>query len=199
MKRSRVCRSTGFTLIELLIALLLLSLLALMSYFSLQAVLDARDQVASETEKWRHVEAFLARFENDVEMAAPRSVRSESDHAPAWVGRIPAAAGPQLEMSRFASAEGLDAPRRLAYTLNPAHEVELWLWPGLDVAKGVPPARYPVLRGVTTFQIQYLNGDRVWVDSWPAAAGDAAIPRAVKLRLLLVSGEAIMRVFALDA
>lgn len=199
MKRSARARVTGFTLIELLTALLVLSLLALLSYRSLEAVLDARDQVASETEKWRHVESFLARFERDVAMAAPRPVRGDSGPTPAWVGRRAAASGPQLELSRFASAEGADSPRRLAYTLNPQHEVELWLWPGLDVAKDVQPARYAVLRGVSTFDIEYLNGDRVWVDAWPAAVDDAAIPRAVKLRILLVSGESIMRVFALHA
>jgi len=199
MKGSRQCRAIGFTLIELLTALLVLSLMAVMSYRSLSAVLDARDQVAVETEKWRYVEAFLARFERDVEMAAPRSVRGASGSSPAWVGRIPGTPGPQLELSRFASAEGADTPRRLAYTLNPGHEVELWLWPGLDVAKDVQPARYPVLRGVTSFDIQYLNGDRVWVEAWPAVDDDAAIPRAVKLRILLASGEAIVRVFALDA
>jgi len=199
MKRSPPFRVLGFTLIELLTALLVLSLLALMSYRSLSAVLDARDQVASETEKWRHMEAFLARFERDVEMAAPRSVRGETDQVPAWLGRLPDAPGPRLEMSRFASAEGTDTPRRLAYTLTAGHDVELWLWPGLDVARGVQPARYPVLRGVTVFEIQYLNGERAWVDFWPAAATDTAIPRAVKLRIQLASGESIVRVFALDA
>ena len=199
MKRSRPFRALGFTLIELLTALLVLSLLALMSYRSLEAVLDARDRVAIETEKWRHVEAFLSRFERDVEMAAPRSVRGETDHVPAWVGRLPDAPGPRLEMSRFASAEGTDTPRRLAYTLNQDNEVELWLWPGLDVARGVQPARYAVLRGVTEIEIQYLDGDRAWVDSWPVAPGDAAIPRAVKLHIQLASGEVIERVFALHA
>jgi general secretion pathway protein J len=42
----------GFTLIELLSALLILSLVAVMSFRGLAAVLDARDRVAQETEKW---------------------------------------------------------------------------------------------------------------------------------------------------
>ena len=62
----------GFTLIELLTALLVLSLLALMSYRGLGAVLDAREHVKYETDKWRRVAVFFARFERDVELAAPR-------------------------------------------------------------------------------------------------------------------------------
>jgi len=78
-------RCRGFTLIELLVALLILSALALMSYRGLGAVLDARVHVTRETDKWRHVATFFARFERDVQLAAPRSVRGLSGTA-AWLG-----------------------------------------------------------------------------------------------------------------
>ncbi len=80
MKRAR-----GFTLIEVMSALLVLSLLALMSYRGLGAVLDAREHVKQETDKWRQVAAFFARFERDVELAAPRPVRTNDGIAPAWL------------------------------------------------------------------------------------------------------------------
>ncbi len=189
----------GFTLIELLTALLILSLLALMSYRSLGAVLDAREHVTSEADKWRQVASFFARFESDVYLVAPRPVRTASGSAPAWLGRPDATPGPRLVVSRFASLEGMDSPRRVAYALNEKQEIELWLWPGLDVASDVLPARYPVLSGVTTFEFQYLNADRAWVDAWPTSPNDAAIPRAVRLRIVLASGEEIVRVFALNS
>lgn len=192
-------RRGGFTLIELLTALLILSLLALMSYRSLGAVLDAREQVTREADKWRHVASFFARFERDVQLVAPRPVRSASGDAPAWLGRPNATPGPRLELSRFASAEGMDAPRRVAYALNARQEIELWLWPGLDVAPDVLPARYPVLAGVTTFEVQYLDDRRAWRNAWPTAPTDAAIPRAVRLHLVLASGEDVVRVFALNS
>lgn len=189
----------GFTLIDLLTALLILSLLALMSYRSLGAVLDAREHVTREADKWRQVSSFFARFERDVQLVAPRPVRSASGSAPAWLGRPATTSGPRLEISRFASAEGVDTPRRVAYTLNEKQEIELWLWPGLDVTPDVLPARYPVLGGVTTFEFQYLNADRAWVGAWPTSPVDAAIPRAVRLRIVLASGEDIVRVFALNS
>lgn len=189
----------GFTLIELLTALLVLSLLALMSYRGLGAVLDARAHVRQETAKWQHVAAFCARFEQDVQMAAPRPVRTASGNAPAWLGQPVTASGPLLEFSRFASDEGVDKPRRVGYGLNEKkQEIELWLWPGLDVPPDVLPARYPVLRGVAQFELQYLNAGLAWVNTWPTSPSDAAIPRAVRLRIVLASGEQIVRVFALN-
>lgn len=189
----------GFTLIELLTAMLILSLLALMSYRGLGAVLDARERVAGETDKWQRVSSFFARFERDIQMAAPRPVRGVPGNSPAWLGSSSTISGARLEFSRFGSAESRDAPRRLAYQINEKQEIELWLWPGLDVAPGTLPARYAVLAGVTKFELQYLDADLAWVDAWPMSARDAAIPRAVKLRITLVSGEEIVRVFALGS
>ena len=189
----------GFTLIEVLAALLVLSLLALMSYRGLGAVLDARQHVTQETEKWRRVANFFARFEQDVLLAAPRPVRTATGTVAAWRGRADVTPEPRLEFSRFASAEGVDTARRLAYRLNDRQEVELWSWPGLDIAPNVSPARYPVLAGVTQFELQYLNAGLVWVNVWPAAAFDPPIPRAVQVRIVLASGEEIVRVFALHS
>lgn len=197
MKTSAGYSTRGFTLIELLAALLILSVLALMSYRGLGAVLDAREHVTRETDKWRRVAAFVARFERDVKMAAPRPVRSASGTAPAWRGIPSATSAPLVEFSRFASVEGMDNARRLAYRLNDRQEIELWLWPGLDIAPGALPARYPVLADVTAFELKYLDANLAWVDGWPGSAVDAPIPQGVRLRIVLASGEEIVRVFGL--
>ena len=175
-------KARGFTLIELLSALLILSLLAVMSFRGLGAVLDARDQVAQETEKWKRVAAFLSRFQRDVQLSAPRPLR---------------AAAQRLEFSRFATAEGVDAPRRVGYELNASREIEILLWPGPDVAPDAQPARYAVLSEVAQFELQYLDTKLAWVDAWPGSERDPPLPRAVRLRLVLTSGEELTRVFAL--
>jgi general secretion pathway protein J len=90
---------------------------------------------------------FFTRFKRDVELASPRPVRSVTGLAPAWRA-ADARQRPRLEFSRFASAEGVDTARRIGYRLNEKQEIELWLWPGLDVAPDISPARYPVLAGV---------------------------------------------------
>ena len=179
---AKQARPGGFTLIELMSALLILSLLAVMSFRGLGAVLDARDQVGQETEKWKRVAAFYSRFQRDVQLSAPRNVL--------------AAAG-RLEFTRFATAEGIDAPRRVAYRLNENHEIELSLWPGLDVAPNATPARYAVLPAVAQLELRYLDSDLAWVDAWPSSQRDPPLPRAVRLRMVLASGEDLVRVFSL--
>ena len=199
MKSMRGDRARGFTLIELLTALLILSLLALMSYRGLGAVLDAREHVKQETEKWRSVASFFARFERDALLAAPRPVRAAYGDAPAWRGSPAATPEPRLEFSRFASVPGVDTARRLAYWLNEKQEIELWLWSGLDIPPNGVPVRYPLLGGVAKFEVDYLTAGLAWVDTWPAAVLDSPIPRAVRLRVALVSGEEIVRIFELGS
>ena len=182
-----------------LTALLMLSLLAVMSYRGLVAVLDARAQVSQETADWRRLEAFYRRFEEDVLLASPRPARGTPASALPWLGRPPAADGPRLEFIRFSALEGDDQTRRVAYVLNGSQEIELWLWPGAGATPNVSPARYAVLRGVTRLELEYLGGDLLWKDRWPASPGDAAIPRAVRLKIVPASGSEIVRVFALNA
>lgn len=189
----------GFTLVELLVALVILSLLAMMSWRGLDAVLDTRSHVLAETRKWQAVSAFCLRLERDLAMAAPRSSRNGGGHAPAWLGRPQGQAGPRLEISRFASPGGPDSPRRIAYQLNDRQQVELWLWSGLDVAPGEQPARHPVLGDVRALEFDYLDERLEWMPAWPASPASPVMPRAVRLQLVLGTGERIVRVFAVDA
>lgn len=193
--RSRV---PGFTLVELLVALLIFSLLAFMSYRGLGAMLETRSRVAHETEKWQRLESFFTRFARDVRLASPRPVRTASGIAPAWLG-IPTenAPGLRLEFSRFAAISGTDRPRRMAYVLDAHHDIELWVWPGLDMPAGTAPQRYPVLERVSHFTLQYMDPRGVWVNSWPYKPGAPAIPLAVRISVELVSGQRIVRIFAL--
>lgn len=172
-------RARGFTLIELMSALLILSLLALMSFRGLGAVLEAREQVGAQTAKWRSVAAFFARFQHDLQLSVPR---------PAL------ATAASLEFERFASAEGRDAQRRVGYRMNGKQEIELLLWP----AAGGAPERYPALRAVAQFELAYLDDKLAWVEAWPRTERDAPLPKAVRVRIVLASGEDLVRVFAVQ-
>jgi general secretion pathway protein J len=184
-------KAQGFTLIELLTALVILSIVGVMSYRGLNAVVETRERVAAETGKWRGLATFFERFERDLALAAPRAAR----RAPAFIGHADA----RVEFSRFAPAGGVDAPRRVGYSYNAAGEIELVLWPGPDAMNGVQPARYAALEGVRVFELQYLGANGAWQPSWPASATGPALPRAVRVRVVLVSGEDIVRVFAVQS
>ncbi len=199
MKHDHRRQLLGFTLIELLAALFILSLLALMSYRGLVSVMAAREQVQMESEKWRRTSAFFTRFERDVGLSAPRPVRTDSGTVGAWRGTVGSLDAPQLEFSRFASAEELDSARRLGYRLNDRREIELWVWPGLDVAPSTSPTRYPLLSDVQAFELQYLDPKLVWINIWPSTTDDPPMPRAIRVRVVLATGEELVRVFALKS
>lgn len=189
-------RARGFTLIELLTTLLIFSALAVMSYRALGAIVDSREHVARETAKWQRVYAFVSRFERDIGLASPRPVRSATGTAPAW--QADSAGGQsRLEFSQFASLDGVERPRRVAYRFGEDRRIELWLWPALDVAGGRLPERYTVLEGVSTFELQYLDPLLSWVNAWPLQAQDPPVPKAVRLRIVLESGEEIVRIIGL--
>ena len=199
--------SRGFTLIELMTAALILALLGAMAYRALGVVLDARTATRLEADKWRRVGNFMERFERDLRHAAQRSVRAGDGQAAAWLGRNAPETGAVLEISRLggegmeggAAAAGAAGGRRLAYRRNASGEIELLLWPALDAAPGIQPARHPVLSGVTRFDLQYLNAAVGWVNAWPGSSIDASLPRAVRLAITLAPGEDIVRVFALGS
>lgn len=187
-------RCNGFTLVELLTALFVLSLLALMSHRGLSGVLDTREHLARETAKWRSLAAFFERFEHDVQLAMPRPVRTPGASAAAFVARDDVSQRPHLEFSRASAG---DLPRRVGYAHNSRGEIELWLWAGLDVAGGTPAIRHSVLKGVARLEIDCMDDGRRWMRQWPLADDAAALPRAVRLRVVLASGEEIVRVYAL--
>jgi general secretion pathway protein J len=165
-------RLRGFTLIELMSAMVILSLLALMSFRGLGAVLDARDQVRQESEKWKAVAAFFARFQRDLQLSAPSPVIGTPR---------------RFEFSRLAVAEGIEMPPRVAYGLNANREVEL--------TQGA--TRRSVLSAVAELELHYLDPALAWVEAWPRTERDPPLPNAVRLRLVLGSGEELVRVFSL--
>lgn len=187
----------GFTLVEMLAALLILAMLALLSHRGLTSVLDARNHVQRETDKWQRVATFLERFERDLMLAYPRPVRSGTGSVAPFRGQPALSPGPQIEFSRLASANDIDVARRLAYRLNEQGQIELWIWPTLDNVPDQSPARYPVLGEVARFDVQYLDPALNWQDTWSGSDAASAVPRAIRVRLVLASGEDITRVFAL--
>lgn len=186
----------GFTLIEMLVVLLIFSLLSIMSYRGLSAILDAREHVTREADKWQRVTRFFTRFEQDISVVLRRPVRTSSGTLPAWQADPNRSGKPYLEFSRATASES-DNPFRLAYLQNDKQEIEMLMWPSLDLAPGIVPQRYAVLSGVARLELKYLSSGLVWVDSWPEVRDQELIPRAVEVRLVLTSGEEIVRVFAL--
>lgn len=191
----------GFTLIELLVAVSIFAIMSVVAYRGLNGVLQARERVTQESRKWQEVALFCSRLEGDFTAALERNVRDGGDLGTAvFVGTEHPLDpdGALLEFSRTGlpgQSGKLADVQRIGYRLRDA-SVEQMLWPVLDRTPRSRPEAFVVLPGVRELKLRYLDEHGTWHLAWPMP-GKAGLPRAVELKLVLHSGEQVMRVFAL--
>ena len=194
-------KARGFTLIEVMVALTIFALMSGVAYRGLGAVLDARERVDRETRKWRDVSLAFVNVQQALFAAVDRSIRERNGMvAPAFVGHASVRAGEaHLAFTRtgFPGHRGVLADlQRVGYRMR-EDRIEQLIWPVLDQAPRTEPHASDLLGGVASFKLRYLSRDGAWHASWPVPGDDSATPAAVEMTLGLVTGEQIIRLFAL--
>jgi general secretion pathway protein J len=190
----------GFTLVELLVALAIFSVMSVVAYRGLNAVLETREHLMADNRKWRELAVFFSQMKESVANAVDRPVRDSGDlQAPAFLGK-PDAVGDndaQLIFTRMglSGQQGhLGDLQRFGYRLRDRN-IELLVWPVLDQAPHTLPTVSLVLGHVSSFVVRYLDDKGVWQAKWPVIGQNEVLPRAVEVRLGLESGEQVIRVF----
>ena len=193
----------GFTLIELLVALVILAVISVAGYRSLDAVLQTRERVAAETRKWQHLAFFFARLNQDLAQVVQRPVRDEDGVTvrAALIGNLVTVGDDDAELIFTRSGipdqgAALQAPQRIGYRLDQGAIVML-RWPALDQAPRVKPVRYPVLEGVREIKFRYLDKNKIWQLQWQYPTLPNNLPIAIEVTLTLIGDEVITRIFAL--
>ncbi len=188
----------GFTLVEVLVALAILAITAALAYRGTAALVDGEVRLTSEATRWRTLDAVFTRLEADLRQAQPRPVRVGTAREPAWLAATEAHGSSAIVFSRAGPEFDADpgaAGQRVGYRLRDG-ALEVVYWPGLDRAQGTRETAWTLVRGVTRLRIEHLDADGGWRDTWPRF-GEPEIPRAVRILLVLDSGEAIERWIAL--
>jgi general secretion pathway protein J len=188
----------GFTLVEVLVALAILAITAALAYRGTAALVDGEVRLTSEATRWRTLDAVFTRLEADLRQAQPRPVRVGAAREPAWLAATEAHGSSAIVFSRAGPEFDADpgaAGQRVGYRLRDG-ALEVVYWPGLDRAQGTRETAWTLVRGVTRLRIEHLDADSGWRDTWPRF-GEPEIPRAVRILLVLDSGEAIERWIAL--
>jgi general secretion pathway protein J len=190
-------RAPGFTLIEVLVALGLMALVAVLAWRATASLVDGESRLAAEARRWRALDLAFARLEADLQQAQPRAIRVGAGREAAWIAASEANGASAIVFTRagaeFAAEPG-SAGQRIGYRVR-GGVLELLYWPALDRDKPAEPVAYALVDGVAGFRIDQL-GSRGWLDRWPVQ-GEDELPRGVRVRLTLVSGEVIERLFAL--
>jgi general secretion pathway protein J len=193
-------RSRGFTLVEILVALALLALVAVLAYRGVASLVDGETRLADEAQRWRALDAALARMEADIRQAIPRAVDAGTTREPAWIAALESHGASAIAFSRAGAefdAEPGIAGQRIGYRLR-SGTLEVVYWPGLDRARAgdAGAQAWPLVDGVAQLRIDHLGERGAWLPSWPQP-GEGALPRALRVTLTLASGEAVERWFAL--
>jgi general secretion pathway protein J len=198
MRRHAAVAFRGFTLIEVLLAIAIVALIAVLGYRAVASLSESETRLAAEATRWRTLDLFFARLEGDLRQAVPRPARLSDAREPPWFGAADATGNGALAFSRAGpefTLEPRSAGQRLAYRYRNG-AVEILYWASYDRPRGAEPAAYTLLDGVARFELAYLTREGFWADTWPRA-GDNDLPRAVRVRLTLASGEVIERWLAL--
>lgn len=199
-------KPTGFTLLELIIALSIFAVLSFIGYKGLSSLIQTKEHVEAEDDKWQQMLLFFDRVELDVKQAVNRPIRgSDGSLEPAWMGSLNYSGvyGAQLVFSRFGDSEQpgfLMDTRRVAYRLH-GGAIELLIWPSLDAAPNAKPEVFKVLPDVAQIAFNYLTVDGRLVNSWPENAAIANekffVPSALQISIIFNTGETVTRVFAI--
>jgi general secretion pathway protein J len=191
-------RRAGFTLLEMLIALAIMATLSILGYRALLAMTESESRLSAEAARWRTLDRFFARLESDLREAVPRGARLADIRQPAWLATVDGDGNAVLAISRAGpefNVEPGSAGQRLAYRFR-GGVIEVLYWSSYDRARVAEPSVYPLLADVSRFRLAYLAKNGTWLANWPVA-GDADLPRAARVELVLENGEVIERWLAL--
>jgi general secretion pathway protein J len=193
-------RARGFTLVEALVAVAILAIVATIAWRATAAMTDSEARLASESARWRRLDAVMTRIEADMRRAIPRDVRHGGVIEPAWsAGPADAAGNTTLAFTR-AGPDATDEPgsggQRVGYRLRDGR-IELLYWPRLDNATTRDPAAYALVDGITRFEVLQAGADGRFADRWPPS-GAGGIPRGVRIDIGLADGSVVERWLALQ-
>jgi general secretion pathway protein J len=195
----RADRQRGFTLVEALVAVAILALVALLAWRATAAMTDGEQRLSVESARWQHLDALLTRLEADMRQALPRAARNGARSEPAWVAVPADAAGNTSLVFTRAGPDAADEPgaggQRVGYRWRDGY-IDVLYWPRLDDTANATPTTYALVDGIARFRVLQLSSDDRWSPRWPLP-GAAALPRGVRIEIVLADGSVIDRWLAL--
>ncbi|WP_444893808.1 type II secretion system protein GspJ [Microbulbifer sp. JMSA004] len=219
----RLPSQSGFTLVEVLVVLILVAIISVGSFSLLGLFFDTEEMVDQRAEQLRRFSMAMYRIDNDFRQVTARAVKN------AYSGYEPALRGDEdeLEFTRLGAANLTGEPRgellRLSYSIGYAEDLEtdsltigtggedeefggLLLrsrWQVLDRSPDSEPITEPLLMGVESLSLQYLDPDSdAWVAQWPPVStttstteADTRLPQAIEFVIVTQQYGEIRRVF----
>ncbi len=161
----------GFTLIELMVSVAIMALLALLSWQMLTTLIHARDQTQARLRKLDDLQRCLQILDADVLQVVKRPITDEfGGPMPAWMGEVDSEGRADIEFTRGGWLNPMGEVRselvRVHYQVT-SGDLHRLSWTQLDRAPGAKPDDIVVLKGVSHWQLRYLDSAGQWQQIWP--------------------------------
>jgi general secretion pathway protein J len=193
-------RSRGFTLLELMVAMVVFSILSMIAYRGLDAVLDSRQAIEATAQRLERLQFALSLIERDLGQAVRHEMR---DRGRGMVPAFEAAGSDRVEFTRSGYSNFSGAPRselqRVAYVLKEDALVRE-VWTLRERAADGRPREAEIMQGVSGLRMRFMDTDRRWQSSWrPSGQGRQAhvLPLALEMNLELEKEGVIRRLILL--
>ena len=177
----------GFTLMEMLIAVSITAVIGLGVWQVLSGVINARDRVDEVADEFAALQRAMLLFERDINQLINRPSRDiYGDLQPALTSR-------NEPFSLLLTRQGWRNPlgqrrselQRVAWEYDGNSLMRIY-WPALDQGQEDNRRETPVLDGLKTFKLRFLDSNLQWQDNWPVqepSAGAEAPKLPVGLEL----------------
>jgi general secretion pathway protein J len=179
----------GFTLLELLVALFIFAVLTALGYTAITQALENRDRVRTQQLRLNEVQTAMRVLVQDFAQLAPRPVRDFVGAADEPALRAPGTGTTLVAFTRngLANPAGIARPtlERVEYALE-AETLQRLSWPVLDRTQAVTPRRQPLLTGVRSVRLRYMDAARQWLDQWPPVSTPRPPAQQLRMRPIAV-------------
>jgi general secretion pathway protein J len=190
--------SSGFTLIEILIAMLILSIMAILMSRGLQIVMVSKDRIDAANVNLEGIQIALHTINQDLQQFVNRPVMG-NDGNPEDAFTIKQSGG-ELSFTRggYVNPEGLNKRstlQRVRYKMSNDGLTRL-TWPVLDRIASTPTYTRLLLPKANRLEWRFLANDKKFYTEWPQQGQQ--IPNGIEINLTLNDGKKIKQLFMLN-
>jgi general secretion pathway protein J len=180
----------GFTLMEVLVAMVLLSLFAVVAYRALDAVLNAQRHATAKMDNLNELAAAFALMATDLANTTtrfdPLDPSGSSFHT--LMGQD---GSMQFDFVRLLPDDADQGVQKIAYRCA-GETLSRLIWPDINNPANTPK-EFTLLNGLRSCAFKYLDAGGQWLTGWQAQTANP-FPRAVELTIAEADGTPIRRV-----
>lgn len=190
----------GFTLIELMVAVIIFSVISVISYRTLASLVTTKDVIEAAQQKWTGVGNAVNWLDSAWNRSIPLVVRDENGILlPAIIGKdhLDGKFDSQVELTASGyigdPTYGSLPPKRLGFRFADG-KLYLVTWPVLNRVLTTEPRLDILMNNITGFEVNFLYSDRQWRPIWPPAGVNLdQMPLGLKVKITMKTGEEVVR------